>query len=110
MAGAKITEVTDETFQTDVLNSALPVLVDFWASWCGPCKALVPTIEQIATEYDGKLKVMKLDVDLNEAMARRFEIRGIPALLLFRDGKEARRIVGFVSKEIIDKSVLQVLA
>ena len=110
MAGAGIIEVTDASFEQDVLQSDQPVLVDFWAAWCGPCKALAPTVEQVASEYAGKLTVAKLDVDRNTATAMRFGIRGIPALLVFKGGKVVDQIVGYVPKEMIDRSLTKVLA
>jgi thioredoxin 1 len=105
MAGAGVHEVNDSTFEQEVLQSAQPVLVDFWAAWCGPCKALAPIVDEVATEYSGKLKVMKMDVDRNSATPMRYGIRGIPALLLFKDGKLADQIVGYVPKDTIARSV-----
>ena len=105
-----VTEVSDAEFEQSVLKSDTPVLVDFWAAWCGPCRALAPIVDQVATEYQGKLKVMKMDVDRNNATPGRYGIRGIPALLLFKDGKIADQIVGFVPKDTIDKAVTKVLA
>ena len=110
MAGLGVFEVNDGTFEQEVLRSEYPVLVDFWAAWCGPCRALGPVVDEIAVQNLGKLKVMKMDVDKNPATPGRFGIRGIPALLLFKDGKVADQIVGFVPKEVVDKSIAKVLS
>lgn len=109
MAGVGIIEVNDATFEQEVLQSEQPVLVDFWAAWCGPCKALAPTIDEVAVEYAGRLKVAKMDVDRNNATPMRFGIRGIPALLIFKGGQLAEQIVGFVPKETIDRTLSKVL-
>jgi thioredoxin 1 len=105
MAGQGILEVNDATFDKDVLQSDQPILVDFWAPWCGPCVALGPVVDEVATQYAGKLKVAKLDVDQNTATSMRYGIRSIPALLLFKGGKLVDQIVGFVPKETIEKSL-----
>src|ERR1700753_1339440 len=110
MAGQFITEVNDANFERDVLQSTEAVLVDFWAAWMGPSRALAPVVDEVANHYQGKLKVMKMDVDSNTATPMRYGIRGIPALLIFKDGKVAEQIVGFVPKDTIDKSVNKVLA
>jgi thioredoxin 1 len=110
MAGPGVFEVNDSTFEQEVLRSELPVLVDFWAAWCGPCRALAPVVDQVALENLGKVKVMKMDVDKNAATPGRFGIRGIPALLLFKDGKVADQIVGYVPKDTVDRSIAKVLA
>lgn len=109
MAGLAVYEVNDATFEAEVLQSSQPVLVDFWAAWCGPCRALAPIVDEIAKAYEGKLKVMKMDVDSNSATPMRYGIRGIPALLIFKDGKVADQIVGFVPKDTIDKSLTKVI-
>jgi thioredoxin 1 len=110
MAGQFVTAVSDAEFEKEVLQSEQPVLVDFWAAWCGPCRALAPVVDEVATQYQGKLKVMKMDVDKNNATPGRYGIRGIPALLIFKGGKVAEQIVGFVPKEQIDTTLSRVLA
>lgn len=96
---ADLVEVTDATFQSEVLNADEPTLVDFWAEWCGPCKMVAPVVEAIAKEYSDKLQVAKMDVDTNRETPSAYGIQGIPTLILFKDGEEAARIVGFRSKE-----------
>jgi thioredoxin 1 len=109
MAGLAVVEVNDSSFEQEVLQSDQPVLVDFWAAWCGPCKALSPIVDEVASEYNGKLKVMKMDVDRNQATPMRYGIRGIPALLLFKGGKVADQIVGYVPKDTIARSISRVI-
>ena len=92
-------EVTDATFDVQVIQSSTPVLVDFWAEWCGPCKALAPAVHQVAQLYNGKLKVGKLDVDTNLNTTMQFQVLGIPTLILFKDGQAVERITGLVSKD-----------
>ena len=102
-------EVTDDSFASEVLNSELPVLVDFWAEWCGPCKMVSPIVEELSNEYNGKVKVAKLDVDTNPQTATNYGIRGIPTLLMFKDGSAVDQIVGAVPKtqiaERLDKII-----
>ena len=95
---ADIQHVSDESFDSDVLNSDVPVLVDYWAEWCGPCKVIAPVLEEIASEYDGKMKVCKLDIDANEATPPKYGIRGIPTLMIFKDGDVEATKVGALSK------------
>jgi thioredoxin 1 len=109
MAGQFVSEVNDAEFEQKVLQSDTPVLVDFWAAWCGPCRALAPVVDAVAEQYDGKLKVMKMDVDKNNMTPGRYGIRGIPALLVFKGGKVAEQIVGFVPKDTIDETLKRVL-
>ena len=92
-------QVTDATFETEVLKSSTPVLVDFGAEWCGPCKALAPAVHQVAQLYNGKLKVGKLDVDANLNTTMQFQVMGIPTLILFKDGQAVERITGLVPKD-----------
>ena len=93
--------VTDETFDEQVIKSSVPVVIDFWAEWCGPCKAIGPIVDELATEYSGKAKIGKLNVDTDNQVAAQFGVRSIPALLIFKDGAVANQIVGAVPKEKI---------
>jgi thioredoxin 1 len=100
------TVVTDETFNQEVLKSATPTLVDFWAVWCGPCRMVAPVVDEIAREQVGKLKVMKLDVDENQNTAMAYGVMSIPTLILFKNGQPVERIVGFRPKSDMNKKIL----
>jgi thioredoxin 1 len=110
MAGLGVLEVNDANFDEEVLKSEQPVLVDFWAVWCGPCKAIAPIVDGVAATYAGKLKVAKVNVDQNGATPSRYGIRGIPALLFFKGGKVADQIVGYVPQDVIEEKVKKLLA
>ena len=100
----KPVEITDQNFESEVIKSDKPVLIDFWAVWCGPCKLIAPIVEELATEYDGKVKIGKLDVDSNQQTSIKFGVRSIPTLLLFKDGKLKDTIIGAVPKgKIVEK-------
>ncbi len=92
-------KVTSQTWEQEILKSASPVMVDFWAEWCGPCRMIAPTVEELAVEYDGKLKVCKLNTDENPDVAGKYQIMGIPSLLFFKDGKLIDKVVGAASKK-----------
>lgn len=94
MASANVKEVTDANFDSEVLKSNLPTLVDFWAIWCGPCKQIAPTVDALANEYQGRVKVAKLDVDHNQITAQQYQVRSIPTLLIFKDGRVVGQLVG----------------
>jgi thioredoxin 1 len=109
MAGDNTVNFTDASFDKDVLNAEVPVLVDFWAEWCGPCRMMAPTVDQVANDYAGKIKVGKLDVDSNQQTASRYGIRGIPTLLLFKGGQIVEQKVGAIGKpefqKMLDKHI-----
>lgn len=101
--------VTDDSFSADVLTSSTPVLVDFWATWCGPCKMVAPVLKEIATEKAGELTVAKLDVDANPATARDFQVVSIPTMILFKDGAPVKRIVGAKGKAALLRELADAL-
>ncbi len=106
----RVAEVSDVTFDQEVLKSAVPVLIDFWAPWCGPCKAIAPVVEELAGEYDGRLKIVKMNVDDNPQTPSKYGVRGIPNLLLFKSGSVADQIVGAVPKAHLVRAIDRALA
>jgi len=107
--GGKITQVTDATFESQVVNSDKPALVDFWAVWCGPCKMVAPHVEALAEEFDGKAVVSKLDVDSNRNTAIKFGVQSIPTMLFFKGGKVVDRVVGVVDKKVLKAKLTALL-
>ena len=107
---ASAVAITDATFQSEVVESPVPVLVDFWAVWCGPCKMVAPIVDELAGEYEGKVKVGKVDVDSEQKVATDFGIRSIPTILIFKDGKVADTVVGAVPKKHLQEKLEAVLA
>ena len=110
MSGDKLIHVTDAEFESQVLKADKPVLVDFWASWCAPCLAIAPAIEELAGEYDGKVVVAKMDVDKSPATPGRYGIRAIPTLILFKDGQVVEQITGAVGKAVIESAINKALS
>ena len=106
---ADVQQVSDESFDREVLKADLPVLIDFWAPWCGPCKAIGPVVEELANEYAGKLKVVKMNVDDNPQTPSKYGVRGIPNLILFKGGEVRDQIIGAVPKAQLVKAVTQVV-
>ncbi len=102
-------QVTDENFEEEIINSNIPVMVDFWAEWCGPCKMVGPVVEELAQEYKGKIKIAKMDVDSNRDTPAKFGIRNIPTLILFKDGEVAKMIIGAQPKSQIDGELKKLL-
>lgn len=109
MASDKVVQLSDDTFENDVLKSSTPVLVDFWASWCAPCKAISPVVDGLADEYDGQVKIGKLNVDENPATPGQYGVRGIPTLILFKDGKVVDQVVGAVPKNQLQSLIKKAL-
>ena len=105
MASEKIQTITDSNFETSVIRASQPVLVDFWAEWCGPCRRLAPTVDELATDYDGRVVFAKLNVDDNPSVVGRFSIRGIPTLLLFKGGQVVEQVVGLADKDSLKKLI-----
>ncbi len=101
----KALEFTDAEFETDVLQSSEPVLVDFWAPWCGPCRAIAPLIEELAEQYDGKVKIGKVNVDENPEIAQRYDVMNIPTLIVFKNGEIAERFMGLVPKSKLESAI-----
>ncbi|MBI5585214.1 MAG: thioredoxin [Deltaproteobacteria bacterium] len=109
MSEKSITEVTDENFKTEILDSAQPALVDFWAAWCGPCRAIAPVVEELAAQYEGRVKIGKLNVDENPKTPGQYGIRAIPTLILFKGGTVAEQITGAVSKTTLENAIKKVI-
>jgi thioredoxin 1 len=105
--GGNVLEITDQNFESDVLQSKTPVVIDFWAEWCGPCKTIAPIIDELADEYLGKVKFGKVNVDFNQQTAMKYGIRSIPSLLIFKDGSVVNQIIGSVPKDSIVKLLLE---
>ena len=102
---SNVGEVTDATFEAEVLKSSLPVLVDFWAPWCGPCRAVAPVVDEIANDYNGKLKVLKINTDENPKTAQSYRISGIPSLMVFKNGQPVEQVVGAVRKATLSLAI-----
>lgn len=109
MSSDKVIHVTDNDFDAVVLKSSMPVLVDFWAAWCGPCRAIAPVIDELAADYDGKAKICKMNVDENPSTPGKFGIRAIPTMIVFKDGKVVDQITGAVGKAAIDTVLKRVI-
>lgn len=106
---SNVVEVSDQSFDAEVIKSAIPVLVDFWAPWCGPCRMIAPVVAELAEEYAGRIKVVKVNVDDNKEAAMRYNVRGIPNLLLFKNGESVDQIVGAVPKQEMINAITKLL-
>jgi thioredoxin 1 len=109
MASSDIVTLQDSTFEQEVLKSDTPVLVDFWAVWCGPCKAIAPTVDELATQYKGRLKVAKMDVDAHQNVPQQYGIRSIPTLLVFKGGHVVASLIGAVNKSKLEDAIQKAL-
>jgi len=106
---ADILQITDDNFEQEILKAGMPAMVDFWAAWCGPCRAIAPVVEELAKEYAGKVKIAKMNVDENSKTPMKYGIRAIPTLILFKDGNVMDQITGAVSKSQIDNAIKKLL-
>lgn len=109
MASEKLVQLTDSSFETEILKSSQPALVDFWAAWCAPCRAIAPAVDALATDYDGRVKFAKLNIDDNPAVPTRYQIQSIPTLLMFKDGKVVGQLIGAYPKGKIEEMIKKAL-
>jgi thioredoxin 1 len=105
MASANVTEITDANFESEVLKAELPILIDFWATWCGPCRQIAPTVDALADEYKGRVKVGKMDVDHHQVVPQQYGVRSIPTLLIFKGGKVVGQVVGAVPRAKLEAEI-----